>query len=195
MTTLSAQIRFFAHHHDEVPAFHAGYLVLTLLAAAMFNLGFFGMLILFHMLLDVLKYRELHRYSWRMTLRGIAKESLFDVMLFSAGLVFAIYFHHAAGVAGLSGLLRAEATIIRALGTMIPKMKILQRILAVVSHLRHYIAFVHPEFHMEWSAADQRSAFFIVVSFMLIALSPFALELAPETFLRMLAGELIPWRL
>lgn len=188
-------LRTFAHHHDDLPAFHAGYLVLTLLAAAMLNLGVFAVLILIHMSLDVVKYREYHQYSWRMTYRGMMKENLVDIALLSVGLVFSVYLHHSVGVASLSGLMRAEATLVRAAATIIPKMKILQNFLKVMSHLRHYIEFVHPGLHTEWTSADRLQIFFILVAVVLIAIAPWVMSIDMPLFQQILFEELIPWHL
>lgn len=187
--------RAFAYHHDEIPAFHAGYLVLTLLAAALLNLGFFAMLILIHMTLDLVKYREYHRCSWRMTGRGMVKESLSDVTLLFIGLFFAVYFHHAAGVAGLSGLLRAEATLVGAVGTIVPKMQILQHFLRVMARLRHYLEFLHPGLHTEWTGVERISMFFLAVSLLLVAMAPLMLGLDAAAFQGILADQLVPWHL
>ena len=62
MSTAIRHLRIFAHEHDDIPAFHAAYLVGTFLAAAIFNLGFFLLLIIGHMCLDVVKYRDFHGY-------------------------------------------------------------------------------------------------------------------------------------
>ena len=67
----SVNLRRILHSHDEYPAFHAGYLVLTFLIAALFNLGMFALLISAHMMLDYIKYTELHQYGHRKALRAM----------------------------------------------------------------------------------------------------------------------------
>ena len=50
-----ASARLFAHRHDELPAFHAAYLVITVLCAALLSLGAFAALIVAHIALDYVK--------------------------------------------------------------------------------------------------------------------------------------------
>jgi len=195
MQTLFNRLRAFAHQHDDLPAFHAGYLVLTLLAAALFNMGAFALLIVAHMTLDYVKYRELHGMSFRSTWEGILRESLVDITLLSVGLVFAVYFHHTGGIAGLSGLMRAEFTIIRALGTVIPKMKILQDFLKVVSHLHHYMAHIHPHFRDAYTAVERACFFFLGIALTLLVLASPILDISMTDYQQVLMEELIPWNL
>ena len=111
MNTATVHLRHFAHEHDDLPAFHAVYLLLAILSAGFFNLGAFGLLIVAHMVLDVVKYRDRHGYSWHQTYDGVVRESLVDITLLLVGTVFAVYLHHSVGVASLSGLMRAELSI------------------------------------------------------------------------------------
>jgi len=187
--------RAFAHHHDEIPAFHAAYLVLAVLAAAMFNMGAFAMLIIAHMALDVVKYREHHGFSWSMTIEGTIRESLVDIALLFVGLVFAVYLHHSVGIASLSGILRAEVTVIRALGTVLPKLKILHHFLKIMSHLHHYMETVHPHIHRGFSSLDRYCFAFIGISIVLLAVAAPLMGVDYALIQDILAEELIPWQM
>jgi hypothetical protein len=129
----------FAHGHDDVPAFHATFLVATFLAAAVLNLGFFLILILLHMMLDFVKYREVHRYSYRMTLKAMLLESISDIALFLMGLTVAVYFSHTFMLAAAGGLLRSELTVLKALGTLIPKVIIIEHLVTIAVSVRSYL--------------------------------------------------------
>lgn len=188
-------IRRFAHEHDDLPAFHAAYLVLTMLAAAMFNMGVFALLIVAHMSLDLVKYRELHGMPWRSTVEGIMRESLIDITLLLVGLVFGVYLHHSVGIAGLSGLLRAEVTIIRALGTMIPKMTILHDFLKVISHLNHYMRHVHPHFRDGYTGVERACFFFLGIAFTMLIFAIPILNLTVLEYQNILADQLVPWNI
>lgn len=190
--TLSA-VRRFAHEHDDLPAFHAGYLVLTLLVAAILNLGAFALLILLHMALDFVKYREHHGFTLARTLEGMIRESLVDIALFSVGLLFAVYFHHTVGLPGVSGLLRAEVTLVGAVAVILPKFKILHNVLKVVSHLRHYIDQVHPALYRGWSNLDHFCFFTVEVSLILIAAAPLLVGMDSDVLLFVLGRELMPF--
>ncbi|MFA7681918.1 MAG: hypothetical protein WCX61_02710 [Candidatus Peribacteraceae bacterium] len=190
---LHHHFRDFAHRHDDIPAFHAGYLVLTLLAAAMFSLGAFGLLIIAHMTLDLVKYREYHGYGWKLTLEGMVRESLMDVTLLMIGLVFSVYLHHSVAFPGLSGAMRAELTIIRMFGTLIPKMKILHNFLKVMAHLRHYLDHAHPHLRQHWSVIDRVCFWTISFSAFLLAFSAPILHVNYTLINSILMQELIPW--
>lgn len=190
--TLST-LRTFAHEHDEIPAFHAGFLVITFLIAALFTMGSFGLLILAHMSLDIVKYREVHGYGWWKVAGGVLRESLVDLTLFCVGLTFAVYFHHSVvGMTGLSGLLRAEVTLIEFIGTTIPKMEVFQRFLKIVAHLQHYLDHVHERFQRRLSFVEQVYLFALSTSVLFLVFSPFFLHLDAVTLWGILLEEVIP---
>jgi len=196
MTQAVAALRDFAHHHDELPAFHAGYLILVLLFAALFSMGAFGVLILAHMSLDVVKYREVHGYTWRGVVAGTFHESLIDLALLTVGFTFAVYLHHSVvGIASLSGFMRAEVTVIRSLGMLIPKLKILHHFLKVVTNLYEYLQSVHPQMEKGLSTLERVSLFALLTSLLLLVLSPMLLQIDLVQLQGILLEELIPWKL
>ncbi len=145
MSTAIRHLRIFAHEHDDIPAFHAAYLVGTFLAAAIFNLGFFLLLIIGHMCLDVVKYRDFHGYSWYLTWKAVFMESIVDIALFLLALTFAVYLNHTFALEVVSGLVRSEMTVIRALGMLVPKIQILEHMLSLVVNFHTYLHSPHPD--------------------------------------------------
>jgi len=139
VTTTIHGFRRFAHGHDDIPAFHAAYLVATFLAAAVLNLGFFLGLILFHMSLDYVKYRDVHRYGYKKTLHAMVLENISDIALFLTALTVAVYFSHTFFLAAASGLLRTGMTLLKAVGTLIPKVAILERFTMIALNLQSYM--------------------------------------------------------
>ncbi len=189
-------IKNFALRHDQLPAFHATYIVLTILVAAMMPLGAFGLLIIGHMTLDCVKYREHHKYRWKRTLMAMTRESLVEITLFFLALLFAVYLHHSLPlIAGLSGLYRSEVTIIRAFGVLIPKIKILQDILSILNNLHHYLDDVPTYLGKKWSPLEQVSLFSLSIVVVLLALAPSVLSLDMPQFWGILRSQLIPWNL
>ena len=188
-------LRMFAHIHDDLPAFHAGFLVLTIITAAMLNLGAFGALIVAHMALDIIKYREVHGFSWRYTLEGMFRESLFDLTLLTVGLTFSLYLHHSVLVAGVSGLVRAEVTVLHALTTLVPKIKILHNILKIVSHLQHYLETIHPQMRKGFSGTDRLCMFFLVACALLLVFASTILNVDQNVVHMILLDEMTPWRI
>lgn len=138
------RFRVFAHEHDDIPAFHATYLVGTFLAAAVFNLGFFEILIAGHMVLDFFKYREVHGFSLSQTFKAVIIESISDIALFLLALTFSVYLSHTFLLAGISGILRSQLTILEALGTLLPKVQILEHITSILFGFHAYLHTVHP---------------------------------------------------
>jgi hypothetical protein len=195
MTIATRTIRTFAHEHDSLPAFHAAYLVLVLLAAALFNLGVFAMLIAAHMALDIVKYRDLHGFSWAKTGKAVFHENLVDVTLFSIALVFSVYFHHSVGLIGVSGLFRAEMTIMWAIGTIGPKFAIMENILKIMSHVQHYLDQIHPQVHKGWRRADYFFVSCIALCAFLLAAAPLLTGAEPSVIRMVVLWELMPWNM
>lgn len=184
----------FAQRHDELPAFHAAYLVLTILVAALLNLGTFGLLILAHMVLDTVKYREVHHMSWPETIRATFRENLFDHTLFVLGFLIAVYLHHSlSSLAGISGLLRSEITIARGLGTLLPKTEILQRFLHVLFHLRHHLIQIEMPIGERLTPTERFSLILIGCGILLLLLAPAILHIGSAQYLLILQEEIIPW--
>ena len=190
-----AILRTFADEHDNIPAFHAVYLVLVLMAAMLFNLGVFGVLILIHMSLDIVKYRDVHKFSWGNTFKAMAHENLIDVTLFFVALVFSVYFHHSVGMIGISGLLRAELTIMHLFGTVVPKFIILEDFLKVISHLHHYLEQIHPDFHKGWTRLDKIYLSFIGTAVLLLIMAPNIMHVDPSVVQWVVLWELVPWNI
>ncbi|MDA1208478.1 MAG: hypothetical protein O2904_00405 [bacterium] len=188
--------RRFAHFHDDMPAFHAGYLVLTFLVASLFNLGAFALLIAAHMALDFVKYREHHNYSLHDTFEGMIRESLIDITLLFVAIVFSVYLHHSVvGVASLSGLVRAEVTLVRAAALLVPKMKILHHFLKVVSHLHHYMQQTQKQISKGWGQLDKLCFLFVGISVFLIVFASAITGTDQSTINWVLMEEMIPWNI
>lgn len=194
MTYILTGIRSFAQRHDELPAFHAAYLVLTILIAALLNLGAFGLLIIAHMVLDTVKYREVHRMRWPETIRATLRENIFDHTLFALGFLIAVYLHHSLpSIAGISGLLRSEITIARGLGTLLPKTEILQRFLHVIFHLRHHLTQIDTPIGERFTPIERFSIVLIGCSALLLLLAPVFLHIGNTQLLLITQEEIIPW--
>lgn len=186
-------LRSFATEHDNIFAFHIAYLILTILTVTMLNLAFFAMLILAHMALDIVKYREIHGFSWTTTLAASFHESLIDIALFLVALVFSVYFHHSVGLLGISGLLRAELTLVRMIGTAIPKFFILENFLKVIAHLHHYLERVRPDLYTEWRSVDLAYLACIAFSIILLVFAPQITNTDSTVIQWVLLWEVTPW--
>lgn len=171
MQAIVIRFRLFAHEHDEIPAFHAAYLVGTFLVAALLNLGFFLLLIGVHMLLDAVKYRDFHGYGWRATVRAVFMENLVDIALFMTALTFVIYLNHSFALAALSGLIRSELTLVKAFGTLVPKMEILEHMIRTFVHLHNYMYEPHCDLGKPLLRIHRFSAITILISGILIAVA------------------------
>ena len=189
-------LRHFTLWHDELPAFHASYLVLALLLSALFPLGAFGLLILAHMSLDLVKYRELHRLTWKKAIIATLRESLLDWMLLTAGLTLAVYLHHSIPIiASLSGLYRAELTIVQGLGSVIPKMKVLYRFAEIMSNMRMYLNAMPRYLGKSLSPVEHMCVIALCVFVLLLVLAPSILGFDAAHYATILRSELVPWRI
>lgn len=145
MHTLITRFRRFAHEHDDVPAFHAVYLVVTFLAAAMLSLGFFAILIALHMCLDYVKYRDLFRFDVVTTFKSMILESIVDIALLMLALTFSVYLSDLFLLAAVSGLLRSGLTVAKAIGTILPKFRILEHLIVILVDLHVYLYTPHSD--------------------------------------------------
>ncbi|MDO8468354.1 MAG: hypothetical protein Q7S29_01185 [Candidatus Peribacter sp.] len=193
--TVLLALRHFAHEHDELPAFHAGYLVLTILAAAILNLGAFAVLIAAHISLDLVKYREVHHLSWMHTFEGTVRESLVDVFLLVMALTFSVYLHHTIGIAAMSGVLRADLTVARFTGIFLPKFEILERFLGVLLHIGRHMRTVHERLGRSLAAGEQLLVFLLIATTILFVAAPAILGISTSAFLSTVTHEMIPWRI
>jgi len=193
--SITLALRHFAHEHDELPAFHAGYLVLTVVAAAILNLGAFALLIAAHVSLDLVKYREVHHLSWKHTLEGTLRESLLDVLLFVIALTFSVYLHHTIGIIAMSGVIRADLTVARIAGIFLPKFEILHRFLTILLNIGEHMRSLHERLGKALIAGERLLIFLLISSSILLFTAPLVLGISTSSFLATLAHELIPWRM
>ncbi|MBM3230738.1 hypothetical protein FJZ28_00240 [Candidatus Peregrinibacteria bacterium] len=188
-------LRNFAHQHDDIPAFHAGYLLLTILSAAMLNLGAFVLLIAAHMSLDFVKYRERNGLPWSQTFEGMLRESLVDLTLLFTGVALSVYLHHHVAVAALSGMFLEQVKLVRALALFVPKFEILRHFVVAVLSLRSYLSELHPGMHTGWSGPERLCMALCVLSIVLVAFASPLMSAPGDVVTAILADELIPWRL
>ncbi len=186
------RFRAFAHEHDDIPAFHAAYLVATFLAAAVLNLGFFALLILGHMTLDFFKYREVHGFSLGRTFKAMIIESITDIALLLLALTFAVYLSHTFLLAAVGGLVRSELTILEALGTLLPKVQILEHLAAVFFGVHNYLHTVNPGVSGPFSRIQKFSIGLASVCAILLAASFIFYSGDLSTLLGVFTRELIP---
>ena len=187
-------LRNFAYSHDDLPAFHASYFVLTFTLAILLNLGAFGVLVLAHMALDIVKYRGYMHCSWRETLEGTVRESLIDVTLLAVGFVFSVYLHHSLSIGSISVLLRTEFAFIRSIAMLAPKIKILHHTLKIISHIHHYLQQAHPHFRKGWTGIDVFCFAVIGVCGVLLVQAPYILQVPSSAVEALLLDQVLPWR-
>lgn len=192
MTAITSSIRGFAHEHDDVPAFHAAFLVGTILCAAVFNLGFYALMIFAHVCLDIVKYRDIHHMSFKQTLKAAALESIGDIALFLFALNFAVYLNHTYMLNALSGLLRSELTVLRAFGTMVPKIRILENMCAIALNFHGYMHTPHPALDRKLSRLEKWSIRTIVFSISSLIIAVFLFQANQWDIAAVLKHELIP---
>ena len=185
----------FAVRHDDLPAFHAAYLAVTFIAAALLTTGAFAVLVAAHMALDVVKYSEIHRFSWKATVTATLRESLLDLFFLSLALVLAVYLHHTAGIVVVSGLIRSEEILLRGIGMVLPRMAVLCNFLWIMSTLREHMLLVQKGIGGgQWRRSEIVCGTALAACLFLIALAPFMLR-DQEAVLRILTKELVPWRM
>jgi len=192
MTAITRSIRGFAHEHDDIPAFHAAFLVGTILCAAVFNLGFYLMLIVAHVMLDIVKYHDVHGMSFKKTLKAAALESIGDIALFLLALNFAVYLNHTYMLNALGGMMRSGLTVLRAFGTMLPKIRILENMCTIALNFHGYMHTAHPALDRKLSRLEKWSVRSIILSIAMLVLAVFLFQHFQWDLSKVLAHELIP---
>ncbi len=188
-------LRHFAHEHDDLPAFHAGYLVLTIVVAAILNLGAFAMLIVAHIGLDMVKYRDVHHLSWGRTIEGSLRESLIDVFLLTMALTFSVYLHHTIGLIAMSGVVRADLSLARLFGVFLPKFEILHRFLEMLMHIGEHMRTLHARLGKTLAAGERLTLFLLVATLIMLLSAPVILGIPTSVFAQTVSHEMIPWNL
>lgn len=194
MYTASLALRAFAHDHDELPAFHAAYMVLVLMAAALLNSGVFALLIAAHMSLDVVKYHDVHGFSWPATFRASFRESLTDLALLGFAIVAGVYLHHGSSIAAAGGVYRAEIVIMRALAIVIPRMEILCHVLHVFSGITAHMRAIGKKARLPFKRWERWVFAALGLELALVAMGPWLLHMDLPHYVEMLADNLVPWR-
>lgn len=185
----------FAHAHDDMPAFHAAYLVGTFFAAALFNLGFFACLIAMHMCLDYVKYRDIQKLPLGKTIKAILLESLVDITLFSVALAASIYLHHTFALSLVGGLVRSELAIAAIFAIVIPKMEILDHSLAMYVHMNRYMHEKHFTLPRRLTPFQRICIGLTLTAIALLVFSPAFFAHSESNLGFILEKELIPWKL
>ncbi|MBI2636497.1 hypothetical protein HYW84_04205 [Candidatus Peregrinibacteria bacterium] len=192
MTGLRRHALAFAVSHDNIPAFHAASILLTVIAAALFNTGAFALLIAAHASLDVVKYREIHGMKWSGTLAATARESLLDLFFLSLALCLALYLHHGQSVFVLSGITRLEEILVRVFGIMFARFEVLWHGLWVFSDIRQHLRDVRDAVG-PWRPREILWLSGLIGALLFIAVSPFVLKQGVAS--AVLYEQLTPWRI
>lgn len=184
-------LKQFALKHDEIPAFHVSFAILTFISAAMLSLGWFAILIILHIVLDIAKYRDVHGFTWRETMNATLHESLLELMFFNMALLISVYFHSSTGFLNISGLLRAEATLVYITGVVVPKFIIMEHVLKALTHISHYIGNLKPDAKRAYLIVPEKIyASFIVCSVVLLLAAPYITNTPPEVINNVILHEL-----
>ncbi len=190
---MRAAIRYLAEIHDEIPAFRAGFFVLSLIFAGLLNFGVFLLLIAVHMGLDVMKYRDYHGYSWRLTIRGTLRENALDLMLLSLGLSIAVGLYASPGFwVLLPSSVRFRLASVA--GVLASKLLILFRFVRVLAHPQEHLKMTKPAKRAAWTAGEQFNLF--LAFFLLGVLALLIVRGAGDAdFVQWLALQCIPWKI
>ena len=190
---LQHRLRVFAIDHDSLPAFHAGYLAVTVLIAALLNVGAFALLIVAHAALDLVKYHDIHRRSWHRTLLSTLRENLLDIFLLSGALFLAVYLHHGEGeIIAISGIVRAETSFLRGILLLIPRVEVLWNGVWVFANFRQHLL-RSAEVTGPWRTKELLYGMGTVLSFFLIAVAPLLFD--TNGVVKILADQLVPWKI
>ncbi len=191
MQSLSTQFHAFAKSHDDLPLFHAGYLVLTLLAFFLLNLGVFSLLIAAHIALDLVKFSNMPETTPKVTVIATVRENLIDLFMLSLALCLAVYLHHGAGIIAVSALLRLEVTLVRSFAIFLPQIENVWHGMSAFGNIRRHVARIQYA-TAPWSMGEKVMLWGFLMSLFLIVIAPVLTHDFPAVAL-ILKEELMPW--
>ncbi len=194
LTYPSMQIRRVVLPYEKLPSFHAAYLMLVLVFAALCNLGFFTILVIAHISLDYLKYRVNFQYEPWEAFRGMMKESLVDVALLLLALSTFVYLNQSLPIiADLEGARVLHVTVVRALALILPKLTILHHSLRVLFHVPSYFQTPYPKLYKPFRLSDYVCIATCFIAAGLLIASPFILHISIDQLKEILLQQMIPW--
>jgi len=191
----SISLRRFGFAYEDLPAFHAAYIMLVLVFAGLCNLGFFACLVAVHIVLDFYKYRVRLGYRPMKALRGMMRESLLDVSLLFLALSTFVYLNPGLdSITLLTDNIQLRVTVLRGLALLLPKLTILHHSLRIAFDLPAYMTTPHSSLKKPFGIVDYVCMSVLAIAAVLIVIAPFALGLTSSQFAAMLTPEILPWR-
>lgn len=188
------QLRSLAHAYEDLPAFHAAYFMLTLIFAGLCNLGFFGVLIAIHLVIDFWKYKVVQGFNIKSSWDAMFRENLTDCALFLLAFTALMYINPIVpGIAVLTGSTALIVTIARGLATLLPKLTILHHSLRILFKVHEHM---HTESNRDdrWSMIEFLTLIVFLISMCMIASAPIMLHMSIADLQSIVVPELIPWR-
>ncbi|HVW66139.1 MAG TPA: hypothetical protein VHA78_00225 [Candidatus Peribacteraceae bacterium] len=191
----SISLRRFSLAYEDLPAFHAAYIMLVLVFAGLCNLGFFACLIAAHVALDFYKYRVHLGYNSLKAFRGVVRGSLIDIALLFLAISTFVYLNPSLdSIRMLNADLQLRVTIMRGLAILLPKLTILHHSLRIAFDLPSYMQTPHTRIRKPFGIIEYVSLSTLFIALALLAVASGVLGLDMTQFGSMLAPELLPWR-
>jgi len=185
--------RFLAYYREELPAFHAGFVVTLLVLSSLLNLGAFVLLLAARTTLDIVKCRERERMGWRETLGAVVQAGLLEYVLFTFLLLATIFLQESGVLFG--GGVRAAAELLRGGVFFALKGVLLFRLLPVLLHPRSYIEECGVDMRRPFSSVEQSFLLALVTGLLLLGLSPAIVNGGWQKILQILRKQIVPWKL
>lgn len=188
--------RPFGFSYEDLPAFHAAYFMLIVIFAGLFNLGFFAVLILAHIVLDFVKYHHILRKKRINAAVAVCRESLADLALFFLALSSIIYLNPTLPlIASLTGVRLTHVILMRGLAILLAKLAILHHSMRILFNVQAYVHTPYARLKNALSLAEWIFASTLFLSLCFLAIAPGVLGLNLSDFFSMLWSQLIPWNL
>lgn len=187
--------RSFAAAYEDLPAFHAAYFMLTLIFAGLCDIGFFAVLIVIHVVLDLWKYKVVQELTLTETLHATFRENLTDSSLFLLALTALLYLNPIVpSIAILTGPFALTATIARGLAILLPKLTILHHSLRILFNMHDHLHGPSTRSPDQWSVVEFLSLAVMLVSICLLVATPLLVHVPQADLRAIVLGQMVPWR-
>ena len=178
----------------DLPALHAAYVLMAIIAAGLLNLGVIGMLLCTHLVLDVWKYHVRFRIGLARLPSVLLRANIIDLTLFFLAVCTSVYLNQSLPhIAALAAAGHSHVILMRGIAVLLPKFIIFHHSLRVWLNVKHWKKHRHSMIGKRMTVTEWTCVFALTISLLLLVTAPVILALSGAQFARIMIGMLRFW--